>query len=101
MIKNDDPTGPSELLDQVNALRVVFPLDFFVILKGGMFRWSICIELEACCIKTNAVLLSSKIFDDHFLWYPRVVGRTFSKFSYGIYLDPSTFTVWRRYEERN
>jgi len=72
MIEEYYPARPSELLDELNALRIVLSLDLLVIREGCMFS-RVFVVLEPSRVERYGVLFTTKILDDDLAFLAAVV----------------------------
>lgn len=77
MIKQHEPAGSSHVLDQLDALRILFPFNLLIVHERFELRRTFQ-KLEPRGIESGRILLSSKIFYLDLMFYTTSVGFLFA-----------------------
>ena len=83
VVEDDGARRPGELLDKLDALRIVLPLDLLVVRERGV-RCGAAEELEAGGVERDGVLLPADVLDLHFVRDPLPVALR----ACGVGVDP-------------
>ena len=78
MIKKNDATSPSELFNQLDALRIIFSFNLFIpVIETRIFRRPLE-ELESSRVKCRLSVFTSQVLDDDSVISAGIVSHPFA-----------------------